>query len=173
MAKVRAFCIGGLLGGAPFNFSIGMQQLSDKLNKIPNVSATYEQNSLLPLAVISGLIKAGIAAARTRALVIVGHSYGAEAASWIAGALYKLGIKVALLVVVDTVVTQGSIPPTGGDRILYFQKVDPMGGGRPSFDPGPGEAVVHREAVNHVAMAQLSAMHNDVITRTKALVAAQ
>ena len=137
MKKVRAFCIGGLFGGFPFNFSHGMQSLTAELNKIPGVSATYEQNSLFPLAVVSGLIKAGIAAAMFRELVFVGHSYGAQAASRIAGALYKVGVKVRLLVVVDTVITQDSVPATGGDRVLYFQKVDPMGGGDPPFDPGP------------------------------------
>jgi len=169
MAKARAFCIGGLFGGPPFNFSWGMKTLADELNKIPGVSATYEQNSFFPLAVVAGLIKAGIAAAQTRKLVFVGHSYGAEAASWIAAALWKLGIKVDLLVVVDTVITQRSVGATGGDRVLWFQKVDPMGGGSPPFDPGPGDKTVHQEAVNHVAMAQLVKMHNDVIHRVNSL----
>ena len=169
MKKVRAFCIGGLLGGLPFNFSIGMKQLSDKLNTIPGVSSTYEQNSLFPLAVVSGLIKAGIAAARTRELVFIGHSYGAEAASWIAAALWRLGIKVSLLVVVDTVITQDSVGATGGDRVLYYQRVDPMGGGNPPFDPGPGETSVTKLSLNHVAMAQCVQMHDDVIKRVKAI----
>lgn len=169
MKKVRAFCIGGLLGGLPFNFSIGMRQLSDKLNTIPGVSSTYEQNSLFPLAVVWNLIQACMAAIKYREIVLIGHSYGADAASRIAGYLWKIGIKVSLLVVVDTVITQDSVPATGGDRVLYYQRVDPMGGGNPPFDKGPGETSVTKLSLNHVAMAQCVTMHDDVIKRVKAI----
>lgn len=169
MKKVRAFCIGGLLGGPPTNFSIGMKQLADKLNKIEGVSATYEQNSLFPLAVISNLIAAGVAAIRYRALVIIGHSYGAQAAAWIAAALWKLGIKVSLTMIVDTVRTEGPIEPTGGDRVLYYQNVELMGGGNPDFLPGPGQAVKHKLSYGHVAMAMCDEVHNDAIARVKAI----
>lgn len=167
--KVRAFCIGGLFGGPPTNFSYGMKTLADELNKISGVSATYEQNSWFPLAVVANLTKAGIAAARYRSLVIIGHSYGAEAASWIAAALWKIGIKVSLLIVVDTVITQDSVGATGGDRVLYFQKVDPMGGGDPPFDPGPGKTDRHQLTLSHVAMALSKEVHDDAYNRTLAI----
>lgn len=170
MKKVRAFCIGGLLGGLPFNFSVGMKNLAHELNKIPSVSATYEQNSLFPLAVVSNLIKAGMAAIKYRELVFIGHSYGAEAASMIAGYLWKVGIRTRLLIVVDTVITQDSVPATGGDRVLWYQKVDPMGGGNPPFDPGPGETKSTRLSYNHVAMAMCNEVHKDAIARVKAIV---
>lgn len=169
MKKVRAFCIGGLLGGLPFNFSIGMKQLADKLNAIPGVSATYEQNSLFPLAVVSNLIQAGIAAIKYREIVFIGHSYGAQAASMIAGYLWKIGIRTRILVLVDTVKTQDSVPATGGDRIIYYQRIDPMGGGNPQFDPGPGKTSVTQQSLVHVAMAQSIKMHDDVIARVKAI----
>lgn len=169
MTKVRAFCIGGLWGGPPTNFSIGMKQLADELNKIEGVSATYEQNFFFPLAVISNLISAGIAAIRYRAIVIIGHSYGAMAAAYIAAALWKLGIKVSLTMIVDTVITEGPIEPTGGDRVLYFQKVDIMGGGNPDFLPGPGQAVKHQLSYNHIAMAMCKEVHDDAYTRVKAI----
>jgi pimeloyl-ACP methyl ester carboxylesterase len=170
--KVRAFCVGGLMGGPPFNFSIGIKDLAEELNKNPLVSATYEENSYFPLAVVAGLIKAGISAARYRHLVFIGHSYGAEAASWIAAALWKIGIKVSLLVVVDTVITQTSIGATGGDRILWFQKVDPMGGGDPPFEPGPGRTVRTQLSMNHVTMALSTQIHSDTISRVNALTVA-
>ncbi len=169
MKKVRAFCIGGLWGGPPTNFSLGMKQLADKLNKIEGVSATYEQNFFFPLAVISNLIAACLIAIRYRELVLIGHSYGAEAAARIAAACWKLGIKVRLTIIVDTVKTEGDIESTGGDRVLYFQRVDVMGGGDPDFIKGPGEAVKHQLAYNHVAMAMCDEVHQDAITRVKAI----
>lgn len=170
MTKVRAFCIGGLWGGPPTNFSIGMKQLSDELNKIPGVSSTYEQNFFFPLAVIANLIAAGIAAIRYRVLVFIGHSYGAKAAALIAAALWKLGIKVSLLMLVDTVITNGDVEATGGDRVIYFQKVDIMGGGNPAFAPGPGKTSRIELKYNHVGMAMAKEVHDDAISRVTKLV---
>lgn len=177
MTKIRMFCIRGLFGGEPFEFSHGMDTLAQQANrKFPGlVSATGEGMSLDPVwGIVGNLTQACIASHRSgRLQVLVGHSYGAYAAMVIAHNLMLHGIKTALLVMDDTTIDSPLVPETGGERLLYFQKVDPMGGGNPDSVANATTPVRRiQKSMAHIQMDDDPQIHADILTEVGKLLGA-
>lgn len=165
MTKIRMFNVRGLLGGAGFEFSEGMDELTVESNKIEGVSATTEGDEVNPVwGVIWNLFNACMMAfASGRQIVLVGHSYGGFACLVVASMLAAHGVMVRLLVCVDTTIDSPPIPDTHGVRWVYFQKVDPMGGGNPDSVPNASTPVRRIQlAVPHIEMAKNKQVHSDI-----------
>jgi pimeloyl-ACP methyl ester carboxylesterase len=136
--RVRAFAIRGLMG-APFprglGYSMGMDTLTAKLNAIAGVSCTVEDHgsSLWWFSNVGELTEACRLADRSgRAIVLIGHSFGGNAALRIAARLNEGAkpVRVALVAPIDPAAQNTLAVPPNCERVLaYYQKVDPVGRG--------------------------------------------
>jgi pimeloyl-ACP methyl ester carboxylesterase len=99
--KLRDFNIRGLAG---IVYSRGLNTLTDEANKIPGIAAsTEDQGTVITwFSHVRNLAESCRLAHRSgRGIVMVGHSFGANAALMAAGLLNADGIAIDLLVAID------------------------------------------------------------------------
>lgn len=170
--RALVITVWGLMG---YFYSRGMDVLAARANSILGVTGTLLGNSFFPVSgTVNQIVALCVAAAkRGEAIVLVGHSYGGYAVIQAANTLASMGIKVDLLVPVDTTVDSPMVGNTQGTVVEYFQRGDPMGGGAPNaVDPKKTPIIRHQEHVSHIQMDDLKSMQDDVIDRVRKLIAA-
>jgi hypothetical protein len=121
------------LGGVGGIFSTGLDDLRDELRAhgVPATALSY-----VGWRSVADQIEAGYAAdKRALPVVIVGHSFGGDAALRVSAELGRHGIPVALVVIFDA--TNGTIPVAANVRHLinYYSDNDMIG---KKLSPGPG-----------------------------------
>ncbi|MDO8535365.1 MAG: hypothetical protein Q7S17_11580 [Xanthobacteraceae bacterium] len=97
-------------------FSLGMDDLTDKLNQKGIKAAVYSHLEYYSLAeFVAGKYKAG---AHKQPIIIVGHSVGADTAILMAARLQELNVPVRLIIAFDPVATHEA--PRNVARVVNF-----------------------------------------------------
>jgi pimeloyl-ACP methyl ester carboxylesterase len=129
--KLRAFNIRGLAGVV---YSRGMNTLTDEANKIPSIAASTEDHGTVItwFSHVPNLADSCRLAHRSgRGIVLVGHSFGANAALMAAGLIKADGISVDLLVAIDPARQQTCVVPHNVRHVInpYQQVLGQLGQG--------------------------------------------
>lgn len=176
--RVRAFAIRGLLGQI---YSRGMNTLAATLNAISGVACSVEDHgsSFWWFSNVDRLTDACVAAHGSgRAIVLIGHSFGGNAALRIATRLNAMqpAIRVALIAPIDPAAQNTLDVAPNCERVLaYYQKVDPVGRG--IVIPAAGwtdaawrerVAVVRRDEA-HIAADDDQLIHREIAAAVAAL----
>ena len=121
-------------------FSYGMDEMVNKCKRRGIQASAHghaEYHSLAAQA--AALVKSG-----KGPIIIVGHSYGADAAVFMAEEMRKLGAPVALLVLYGPTIDPLGIPSNVRSVVNYYQTNNPAWRGRAV--PGPG----FRGSINNI-----------------------
>jgi pimeloyl-ACP methyl ester carboxylesterase len=130
----RAFLIYGLIGG-PFpygwGYSLGLDQLCDRLRAIGIHATTHVEGVLIPYTNVPFLTaKAREAARAGNRILLIGHSMGADAAAKIACRLEAENTPVELLIGLDpTKFGCPDVPSNVKRALCFFQKEELLGRG--------------------------------------------
>lgn len=165
---LRAYAIRGLAGTI---FSRGMDTLAAKLNAA-GTACTVHAHGFLRCENVPRITADALRAVKMGArIVLVGHSYGGDAALMVARRLGGNNVPVPLLVAFDP--TWFGAPPVPGNvarAIGFYQKVDPVGRGvlnpAPDFD---GELVSERHDEPHIRIDDDPVLHARVLTEVARL----
>lgn len=168
---IHIFTIRGLAGSI---FSRGMDELAAKLAALASVTASVHAHGVFRCENVPNIARRALQAARLGArIVLVGHSYGGDAALMVAARLGAEKVSVPLLAAFDP--TWFGAPPVPANvtrAIGFHQKVDPVGRG--VLRPGngfSGELVNIRHDAPHVRMDNDPVLHARVMTEVRRLVA--
>lgn len=179
-ARLRAFAIRGLAGGAPLHFSHGMDVLAGKLRALGVTCSVHEQGSLLrPYGEVARIGADALRAAKAGARpVLIGHSMGADAALKVAVQLDAHAVAVPLVVCFDPtsfklVFGPPPVPKNVARALCFYQKVAPLGRG--VLRPGPGFSgtlVQERHDQMHSRLDDDPALHVRVVEEVRRLLRA-
>lgn len=129
--KVRIILVRGKLGDAPFGFSLGMDALAAKLNRIEGVVATVDNYGVFYSmtddiqAALEGALKGGYAH-----VGCIGHSMGGDTAAKVANLMNGSGKPMALCGPVDpTPFGCPTIPGNVDNTIAYYNTLPLQLGG--------------------------------------------
>ena len=153
-------------------FSTGLDTLSDELKArgVPNTAMNYAGWTGPAAAVEARYAKSR---ARTRPIVLVGHSFGADAAISMSAALAKKNVPVDLVVIFDATAGQ-PVPANVRHLINFYSPTDGIG---KRLRPGRGfhgrlENInidkLHK-AIDHFNIEKQEAFHRRVIREVLAL----
>ena len=162
-----------LIRGLANIFSTGLDTLAGELNKagIPARSTSLGD----PQARARAISTAYAASRRNRPVILVGHSYGADEAIRIAGALDTLGVPVALLITFDPTI-KGPVT-RNVRRALNFHTADDGIWSPITAVPGYKGTLVNRNVkngknavgdVNHFNVEKSGALHAVAVREIKA-----
>jgi pimeloyl-ACP methyl ester carboxylesterase len=182
MSKIRAFCIRGL-GYFP---SGGMAKLAIRLNAIDGVAASDDTHGVFGFEHVGNLTEACRAAHGSgRRIVLIGHSFGANAACMIAARLAtgdalarQPVVPVALLAAIDPAIEVScQVARNVGRALGWYQKVDPVGRGVIHAVPGESDehwaarSAVERRDQPHVAIDDDPVIHAEIVKAVEELMA--
>lgn len=165
---IRAYTIRGLAGSI---FSRGMDALAAKLNAA-GVRCTVHAHGLFRLENVPRIAADALRAAKAGArVVLVGHSYGGDAALTVANRLHEERVPVPLLVAFDpTWFGAPPVPANVARAIGFYQKVDPVGRGVLRAGDGFSGALINeRHDEPHVRIDDDPALHARVIAEVAKL----
>ncbi len=121
-------------------FSYGMDEMVNKCKRRGIQASAHSHAEYHSLAAqAAALVKSG-----KGPIIIVGHSYGADAAVFMAEEMRKLGAPVALLVLYGPTIDPLGIPSNVRSVVNYYQTNNPAWRGRAV--PGPG----FRGSINNI-----------------------
>lgn len=160
-----------LLRGLANVFSLGMDELAEKLNA-RGITATVHEYGVWPQ--LADQAAAESRAKRNAPIIIVGHSLGADAAIEMAQRLTALGAAPRLVVTFDPVGVT-SIGPSGGRFVNYYQSNNGYGK-RLATGPGFRGRLDNRNldgagSIDHFNIEKSPRLHAEVISMAQALTA--
>ncbi len=153
-------------------FSTGLDTLSDELKArgVPNTAMNYGGWTGPAADIEARYAKNG---ARTRPIVLVGHSFGADAAISMSAALARKNIPVDLVVIFDATAGQ-PVPANVRHLINFYSPTDGIG---KKLKPGKGfhgrleniNIDTLHKAIDHFNIEKQAAFHRRVIREVLAL----
>lgn len=151
-------------------FSYGMDTMVDKCKKRGIPASAHGHGEFVTLAAeAAAKVKSG-----KGPIIIIGHSYGADAAVSMANEMKKLGAPVALLVLYGPTVEPLLIPSNVRSVVNYYQTTNAAW--RAKAVPGPGFTgsinnvnLDKADDVTHFNIEKLDRLQNQAMTRIVAL----
>lgn len=168
--RVRIILVRGKLGDRPFGFSLGMDTLAEKLNKIPEVTATVENYGLF-YSMSDDIAIALDAAAKAGYLTgCIGHSMGGDTVLKVAWYLKGFGKRLNLAVPVDPTPFGCPTIPDNVDTAIGYRNTLLLQLGGHQIQPDPsfkGKLERYDLAMSHVATDDFTGVHDRVIKAVK------
>src|SRR5262245_6851405 len=155
-------------------FSYGMDQMVEKCTQRGIEASAHNHGAYVSLAPQA----AALAKSGKGPIIIIGHSYGADAAVFMAEEMRKLGAPVALLVLYGPTIDPLEIPSNVRAVINYYQTKTPAW--RSKAVPGPGfrgsinNVNLDKETeVTHFNIEKISRLQDQAISQIAALTGAR
>lgn len=160
--EARVYLFRGLLNV----FSLGMDELADKIKASGIPAAVYNHTEWEEVA---GKIAADYKNGNHAPIVLIGHSLGADAVMFMAAALGKQGVPVALVVPFDG--TQALVAPANVARVMNITQRDYAYARRGAGFRGELQNIdVSSQGVDHLNIDKLPRLHAMVLNKIVAVV---